>query len=284
MRRDALDSLLSERSLIHPHTKEHFRLREGPAYRSAMETPELWARFYDPAAIPDDDRIKRIIVPAEKVSRDLIEHLGDRLTLQLPAALFPQDEDMFRERIKQLKELGAGSVWADNIYGIKLGKDLGLRVYGGFGLNVTNSESVAFFEEAGLSAVTVSFEISMKQVTALSGNIPRGIAAYGRLPLMHYRNCPVKASIGCSRCGMNGSLTDRKDMVFPVECCERRTSTLLNCVPLHIAERVPRGLDFSLLWFTRESPEEIRTVIDDFVSYKKSSGPRTSGLYYRELL
>ena len=118
----------------------------------------------------------------------------------------------------------------------------------------------------------------------LGGKLPRGIVTYGSLPLMHYRNCPVRASIGCAACRGHGSVTDRMDVSFPVECCEKKFSTLLNSVPLHIAERDLTGLDFSLLWFTRETSSEVRTVIDDFNYCRKTSRPRTSGLYFRELL
>ena len=284
MRRNALDKLLDVRSAVVPHEAHPFSFPGYVPYSSGKEMPELWGRFYDPGTIPGGCSLDRIIVPADKVTPDLIAGFGERLTVQLPTALFPQDEPAMRERIISLKQAGAGSVWADNIYGIKLGNDLGMDVYGGFGLNITNSSAVSAMKELGLSALTVSFEISMKQVAGLGGDIPRGIVTYGNLPLMHYRNCPVRASIGCAACRERGSLTDRKDISFPVECCEKKFSTLLNSVPLHIAERDLRGLDFSLLWFTRETVADVREIISDFRSGKKTSRPRTSGLYYRELL
>ena len=284
MRRNALDKLLDVRSAVVPHEAHPFSFPGYVPYSSGKEMPELWGRFYDPGTIPGGCSLDRIIVPADKVTPDLIAGFGERLTVQLPTALFPQDEPAMRERIISLKQAGAGSVWADNIYGIKLGNDLGMDVYGGFGLNITNSSAVSAMKELGLSALTVSFEISMKQVAGLGGDLPRGIVTYGNLPLMHYRNCPVRASIGCAACRERGSLTDRKDISFPVECCEKKFSTLLNSVPLHIAERDLRGLDFSLLWFTRETVADVREIISDFRSGKKTSRPRTSGLYYRELL
>ncbi len=284
MRRNALDKLLNIRSAVVPHEAHPFSFPGYVPYSSGKEIPELWGRFYDPGTTPGGCSLDRIIVPADKVTPDLIAGFGERLTVQLPTALFPQDEPAMRERIISLKQAGAGSVWADNIYGIKLGNDLGMDVYGGFGLNITNSAAVSAMKELGLSALTVSFEISMKQVAGLGGDIPRGIVTYGNLPLMHYRNCPVRASIGCAACRERGSLTDRKDISFPVECCEKKFSTLLNSVPLHIAERDLRGLDFSLLWFTRETAADVREIISDFRSGKKTSRPRTSGLYYRELL
>ena len=284
MRREALDALLSARSTIVPHQAVDFSFPEEERYRSSLAHPELWARFFDPSVIPDDPGLSRIIVPAGKIGRPLAERFGAALTAQLPAALFPEDEEQFRERLTKIRDMGVRSVWADNIYGIKLGRDLGMDVYGGFGLNITNSCALADLGSLGLSAAAVSFEISMKQIMALGGSLPRGIVKYGRLPLMHYRNCPVKASVGCAACGKHGELTDRMGIAFPVECSEQKFSTLLNSVPLHIAERNTDGLDFSLMWFTLESAEEISGIIEDLRLGRKTSSPRTSGLYYRELL
>jgi hypothetical protein len=55
-------------------------------------------------------------------------------------------------------------------------------------------------------------------------------------------------------------------------------------VPLHIAERDLRGLDFALLYFTGESAGECAAVTEDFRLRRRSGKERTGGLYYRELL
>ncbi|MBQ4240826.1 MAG: U32 family peptidase, partial [Oscillospiraceae bacterium] len=130
MRRNALDKLLDVRSAVVPHEAHPFSFPGYVPYSSGKEMPELWGRFYDPGTIPGGCSLDRIIVPADKVTPDLIAGFGERLTVQLPTALFPQDEPAMRERIISLKQAGAGSVWADNIYGIKLGNDLGMDVYG----------------------------------------------------------------------------------------------------------------------------------------------------------
>ena len=72
-------------------------------------------------------------------------------------------------------------------------------------------------------------------------------------------------------------------MAFPVECGDKRYSTLLNSVPLDIAGRDDPG-SFRLLWFTRESREEAAAVLGRFMRDQRSEAPRTGGLYYRKLL
>ena len=284
MRRDALDELLRQRSVIEKHERQEWSFPSVHRYRSAFPSPELWARFYDPSQIVDDTDLRRIIVPVGRITEGLLKRYGDRLTAQLPSALFPADEAVFRESLETLKDLGLSSVWTDNIYGIELGNSLSLDVYGGFGLNITNTQAVIDYSSCGLKALTLSFELAMKQLMDIGGSIPRGIVSYGNLPLMHFRNCPVRASIGCEKCSGKGSLTDRRDIVFPVECTDRKISSLLNCVPLSISERDLSGLDFSLLWFTRENKDTTKKVLEDFRLGRKTDASRTSGLYYRELL
>ena len=59
---------------------------------------------------------------------------------------------------------------------------------------------------------------------------------------------------------------------------------LLNSVPLDIADRIPAGIDYALLYFTRESAEEAESVLRRFARGEKTDAPHTSGLYFRELL
>ena len=284
MRREALDDLLSTRSALYSHPKHDWSFPEHKSHHSVSGSPEIWIRFYDPSQLPDNTDFSRIIIPAGKITADLIDRFDSSLTAQLPTALFPEDEAAFSNSLERLKKTGISSVWADNIYGIKLGKDLGLEVYGGFGLNITNTQAVNDYASFGLKALTLSFELAMKQLTDIGGDITRGIVSYGHLPLMHFRNCPVRASIGCKACGSKGLLTDRMDVDFPVECTDRKFSSLLNCVPLNISERDLSAFDFSLLWFTREDKQGVKKVLDDFRLGRKTDKARTSGLYYRELL
>ncbi len=69
-----------------------------------------------------------------------------------------------------------------------------------------------------------------------------------------------------------------------MECTEKKVSTMLNSVPLHMAERDLRGLDYLLLYFTRETAAECAAVTEDYRLRRKSAAPRTGGLYFRDLI
>ncbi len=284
LRRQALDALLTLRGQSRPHVKQPFEIGPPTHYRSLREKPALWARFYQKEQITCLDAFDRIIVPAEEIDAALIAALGEKLIAQLPAVLFPEDEPGFDAKLASLRKEGLLAVWADNIYGIALARRLGLAVHGGFGLNIANTEALRFYGAQGLADATLSFELSMAGIRSLGGGLPRGIVSYGYLPLMRLRNCPIQSSVGCADCGQSGSLTDRRQISFALECDRRRSVSLLNSVPLDIAERSMRGLDHQLLYFTRESAGEIQAVTQRFLAAQKTEQPHTNGLYYRPLL
>ena len=288
MRRRALEALDASRGSVRPYARHeddfgeqnasffrHIDRRDGPS--------PLWGRFYRAGQISFEDALERVILPASEITPALAGRLGGKLTAALPAVCFPTDEGRLCARVEALRDMGVRELWTENIYGVALGKRLGLSVRGGFGLNVSNREAARFYADEGLLSLTASFELPMAAVRALAGDIELGIAAYGRLPLMRYRSCPIRANIGCAACGGRGELTDRKGVSFPVECGERRYSTLLNSVPLDIAGRDDPG-DFRLLWFTRESRGEAAEMIGRFLRDEKASAPHTGGLYYRKVL
>jgi putative protease len=281
LRRQALEKLDEERGrcpVLQPQGENVIAPAAYERHGSA-----LWARFYRPEQVTATALLEKIILPVETVTPAWIQRLGDKLVAQLPAVVFGSQEEKLEQRLSQLKGFGLQELWTDNIYGIALGQKLGLTVRGGFGLNIANSQAVVFYEQQGLASFTPSFEISMGAIRALGGTLPRGIVAYGHLPLMEYRNCPLRAQVGCTSCGGEGTLTDRKGIVFPVECGAKQYSTLLNSVPLHIAERDDPA-DYRLLYFTREDRAVCAQVMEDFRQNRKGTMGRTGGLYYRDLL
>lgn len=284
MRREALSGLLAAREETAPHVRQPYAPLVPVPYVSARKTPALWARLCDAEQMADMDAYDRVLLPTAHITPELILRLGDKLIMQLPTVLFPADEAAFEARVAALRDAGLGAVYANNIYGVELGRRLGLAVHGGFGLNLTNTRALLSAEAQGLSDVTVSFELSMDKIRALGGTIPRGVVAYGRLPLMHFRNCPVRAAVGCAACAGRGRLTDRRHVDFPVECGERQYATLLNSVPLDIADKPLAGLDYQLLYFTVESAAEAAAVAERFRTGRKTSESHTGGLYYRTLL
>lgn len=116
---------------------------------------------------------------------------GFPLAVEIPRGMFGREQQII-SYLKAAKERGITHTLAQNIGAIPLAKELGFAVHGGFGLNIMNSLSAEQMRLCGLSDVETSFELTEKKTNALAGEIPRGFLAYGRLPLMLTRNCPVK--------------------------------------------------------------------------------------------
>ena len=284
LRREVLSGLLDVRGAAKPWPRSDAPVPARPEKRDRGRTGELWARFADPLQIPPRESFDKILLPTEHITPEIVETFGERLIGVLPAILWPADEETLEARLAALKDAGLREVYGDNIYAIPLTRRRGLALHGGAGLNILNTEALRHYEEEGLASVTASFELSMRGVKSLGGTVPCGAIVYGRLPLMHFRNCPLRAQTGCAACRARGELTDRRGVRFPVECGEKKYSTLLNSVPLHIADRDLRGLDHLILWFTRESAAECAAVAADYRAGRKPERERTGGLYYRELL
>lgn len=282
LRRQALEELLVQRSQgnDYPYVdapKEALPVHPAPAHT------ERWARFYKKEQLSALDSMDKIILPADIIDKELIDALGEKLLCEAPAVLFPNQEEGFFRRLRDLQELGLQGLLADNVYALAMGKELGLKVYGGFGLNIMNSTALQKLKEQGVESATLSFELAMTKAKTLKGMLPRGIVVYGYLPLMRWRVCPLRASVGCEKCKEQGSIVDRLGIRFSVECGGKHYSSLLNNVPLHIAERDLQGFEHQLFYFTRETRQEIETVIQDYDLRRKSQQKRTGGLYFREL-
>ena len=140
---------------------------------------------------------------------------GVRVAVELPRGMFGT-EPAVREKLEQLRQAGICEVWAGTIGAAALGKELGMRVHGGFSINIFNTSALCWFAEFGLEYVELSFELSLPQVSAVGGTLPRGLVTYGRLPLMLVRNCPAANAGGCRNCKTPPELVDRKGVRFPV--------------------------------------------------------------------
>jgi putative protease len=124
--------------------------------------------------------------------------------------------------------------------------------------------------------------MTLSDISALSSPVPKGIITYGNVPLMLFKNCPIKNGIDCKDCDKKNTLTDRKGIEFPVRC-RMGYSEMLNSVPLWLADRKNEitGVDFEILYFTNESPEQVESVLSAYKSGLPPITKHTRGLYYR---
>ncbi|MBP0963164.1 MAG: DUF3656 domain-containing protein, partial [Oscillospiraceae bacterium] len=251
-----------------------------PALRIRLQKAEQ----FDPEMVK---AAQMIVLPwreLEKIPR--WERYPEKFAAEVPNMLFDGQWPAMLEGLTQLKQKGLRHAVVANLGLIAPLKELGLSLHGTFNLNLTNSTAVAEYARLGLCDSELSIELAMHQAKTVVREMPLGLVAYGHLPLMYTRSCPIRGPKGCGSCPGKGVLTDRMGNRFTVDCVDRRHSRLLNMVPLSLSDRMAdlRGLDFATLYFNHEAADECMQVVQAFRSGQGTGGKRTGGLYYRDQL
>lgn len=238
------------------------------------------ARFASLNQIPKNlDGIDTIIIPyeCEIPNIDVL-----RVIVELPRYI--GNESVVKKRLSLLKEQGIVTAFCGNLSAVALAKKLGFNVIGNWGLNANNTYSIDVLKRFDVDAIMLSAEISIKEISKINTDIPLGVFAYGKLPLMLTRNCPIKNGKSCAECNKNGKLIDRKDIEFPV-MCRAGYSEVLNSAPLYMGDKLSEipDVDFLLLYFTNETQSEVSEIIDMYNHGAKPKSDYTRNLYYRDL-
>lgn len=148
----------------------------------------------------------------------LAKQCDPSLSIYLESPRMIANEIAYAQDLKALYQKGFRHLLCHNLADIYLGKAIGFQLHGGFGLNCTNFRAVEVLKSFGLQDLTGSYELSIRQLLALEHAIPCGAYLYGRLPMMLFRLCPIKAQDGCHH--HDCFLTDRTGRKFPLLCTQ----------------------------------------------------------------
>ena len=286
LRRDALEGLSSLRGREKPHPYDGAQsLPDHSPYRSP-QPPRLRVRLARTAQCTPAlaERAEQLVLPAQEfagLAPQLVAGYSHKLAVEIPGIIFNQ-KDKLDQILQSVKQCGVTHATAGGLGGIAIARSHGFIIHGDYGLNVTNTLALEEYARLGLTDVTVSFELSLPRIRGLGGSLPRGMLAWGHLPLMVSRNCPIGC---CEACGRDfPEVTDRLGNRFLVGC-DWQVSRLYNCVPLFLADRLeelPR-VDFLTLYFTRESPSQCVRLLALYQDGGSWDGEKTRGLYYRKV-
>ena len=284
LRRSAVELLDASRSeLKHEKSAAEYeytgydKLSDFSAEES--KKPKIICRFENAGQIPEDlSGVWGVMFPLEKDPPEKLA--GPEMKIaDIPRGI--SDEDLIEKRLKIFAEKGFTAAACGNLAALDIAKRLNFSVLADTGMNIYNSESIKAAKMLGADAVTMSLETELRK-TGYPGGVPAGITAYGKIPLMLFKNCPLKNGVPCRECVGGGFITDRMGIKFPVRC-RMGYSEMLNCVPIWLADKLEltHGLDFITLYFTDESAERARYVIDAYLNGCASDTKYTGGLYLR---
>lgn len=277
LRRTAVDQLNIVRQ---PKPHEDFSILLQKPKGQAFTGQQIYARFENSEQIPDNlDNISSIVFPLERDDYNSLPK--DKILIaDIPRGI--TNENLIIKRLNLFKSNGFTSALCSNLAHIPLVKESGLDIIFDTGMNVYNSYSASKAKEMGAKAVILSNEILLEDAKNIASPIPKGIVSYGKIPLMIFKNCPVKNGIDCGNCDKNNFITDRKETQFPIRC-RMGFSEMLNSVPIWLADRKREleGIDFTLLYFTDESKEKAAQVIKSYIEENECDEKYTRGLFYR---
>ncbi len=285
MRREAIQKLCELREAIKPKKFIDPAEEKASSFFAVSRKSAIHLRFELFSRAFDDEHADKIILPMTQILKnpESVEIFGAKLVCELPFSVFATDEQKCRECLKKIKNWGVKTAVAHNIGTLKIAIDEGFKVLGGFGLNITNTLSFNNYLKLGCNAICASPEINMKAFAKIKTTAPKGLFAYGHLPLMRFRACPAQGKNGCADCKGLTKITDRMNIDFYILCSDKKYSSLLNSIPLYIGDKDKGGADFCELYFTFESQQKSKAVLDAFLSQQALPGKKTGGLYNREL-
>lgn len=243
--------------------------------------PRIYAKFTSAEQIPENlTGVHSVILPFELN----FTGIPDGVTKIADLPRYITDEKRVEHRLSELKNQGVFTAYCGNLSAIVLAKRAGFNVIAANGLNCANNESLSALAALGAGEVVLSAEINLQDAKFLSPKIQSGLFAYGRLPLMLARNCPVRNAKTCTECGKNSSIKDRLGVMFPVVCREGY-SEIFNSTPIYLADKKDdiSVLDFIILSFTGESRDEAHNIIQKYLSGAKAENDFTRGVYYKNI-
>ena len=276
LRRQAIEELSHLRSKVAVPFNEE-RIEVSDYIRECKET-KIICRFENTEQIPNDlSGVSALIFPLENDFNLNFE--GITKIVDIPRGI--SSEEAIAKRLKIFKDNGFDIALCGNLSAVEIAKAQGFKIMADSGLNIFNSQSLKKAEDLGCVAATLSYELSLNE-TKFNSDIPKGIVSYGKLPLMLFKNCPLKNGRSCKKCDKKGYLTDRLGINFPVRC-RMSYSEMLNSVPIWLADKQSdlEHHDYQVLYFTDESSQRAEEIISAYKEDKSADVKYTRGLYLK---
>jgi putative protease len=162
------------------------------------ESPELitLCRTFEQIDAAIDAAIETVYIDFEDIRlyQKAIERIGDRAHVFLATPRIQKSgEQGFFRLIENARPYG---VLIRNLGSISFFRDKGFRLHGDFSLNVANPLAAHFFVQRGLQQLTVSYDLSIKEVLSLLRYDPAScfeLTIHQHMPMFHMEHCVFAA-------------------------------------------------------------------------------------------
>ncbi|MEG2144751.1 MAG: U32 family peptidase, partial [Oscillospiraceae bacterium] len=193
LRRESLEKLGEKRREITPKPFENILPQTFPAER--LSKFFIRVRCDERQLSPDIIKLAdEILIPYNQYEALLrLKCDKEKIVLEIPRVMF-DNESTVRREINGAKSLGITKVWVGNIGSLRPCQEEGMIINAGWSLNLANNYATDLLRCEGAVTAEISPEIMLTQAECIN-SVNMGIIAYGYLPLMTFRNCPVKANL-----------------------------------------------------------------------------------------
>lgn len=285
MRRKAISSLSEKILQKNTNNYEIKQLKEKKSNSEKKIRPEFRCEVMTAEQLSQvlcEDEYSYIYVPMNLLS----ENTEDKFRIVVVPPVFLGDcEEKVISVLKKLKSFGYENVCAHTLSHIEIINKLGMKAFGSFRLNITNTYALEEYQELGVKDTVLSPELMMQDAQDICGGsfIKTGIIGYGKLPLMIVRRCPINNNKPCGKIKKKDcphSITDRQGNIMPCYCDDNAVE-IFNPDTLYLSDRQKdiQKFDFILLKFTDE--RDTGAILDMYLNDVKPEGKLTRGLYYR---
>lgn len=218
----------------------------------------------------------KIILPIDEMSQ-IPEEIVSKTWLELPRVSFTLSQETLQQLIENAEKMGFAGFIAENIGHIFLLQNKNFMC--GFGLNITNPLAFEEYKKLGAKGAVISFETQAIDMPSFGAQT--AVIAYGHMPLMITRACPLHNVQTCAQCNKKGQLLDRKGVYLQL-LCKGDVRTIYNPIPLYMGDKLQEfSADYALLYFTIESAKDAEKATNIFLQKREYKKEFTRGLYFK---
>ena len=174
-----------------------------------------------------------------------------------------------RTMLAQVRESGVEEVLTGNLGLALIASQEGFALRGDLDLGVMNGYALRVLGGAGFMSATLSPELSLEQIRAMSKPINTEMVVYGRLPAMVSETCLIKESAGRCSCTTPAQMADTHGGVWPVTKHFGCRNTVWMAKKLWMEDLTEEWIQCGLwavrLNFSTESPRECLDVANAYI-------------------
>ncbi len=261
-----------EKAIINSHNRYYSNLKHSTVKHDGTAKPFCLTAFVSTTeqlmAIRQTD-CERIYVPIEFDN-----------TKENEIAILPR---ISPENLEELiLKTNCKSVLVRNTGQIEPAKRCGKKIHLDFTMNVFNSYSCDFYKSEGIEAITLSTELTLKQIKEMADIINCECVIYGKLPMMITENCMIKTTVGCNH---GGYIYDRTNEGFLIRCLPECRNEIYNSRPIVMSDKIDdiiySGICCGRLNFVDETADECIKIYNAYKNKEKIPVDFTRGKFYK---